>query len=92
MLYKQLKRYNNFSVLKGDAEILVEFLTTHALYKLKEKQLAECKDSVRSLFLKYGCKVFNLPHENEDGGSQKRKSREISVEDLTKDIFMKQVI
>ena len=65
MLYKQLKRYNNFSVLKGDAKVLVEFLTTHALYKLKEKQLAECKDSVRSLFLKYGCKVFNLPHENE---------------------------
>lgn len=65
MLYKQLKRYNNFSVLKGDAEILVEFLTTHALHKLKEKELAECKDNVRSLFLKYGCKVFNLPHKNE---------------------------
>ena len=49
MLYKQLKRYNNFSVLKGDAEALVEFITVHAffktpLHKLKEKKLIEDKN------------------------------------------------
>ena len=64
-MYKQLKRYNNFSVLKKDAEALVKFLTTHALHKLKEKELIACKDSVRDLFLKYNCKSFKLPFDND---------------------------
>ena len=70
MLYKQLKRYNNFSVLKGDAEALVEFITIHAffktpLHKLKEKKLIECKDIVKELFTKYNCKSFKLPFDND---------------------------
>ncbi len=64
-MYKQLKRYNNFSVLKKDAEALVEFLTTHALHKLKEKELIECKDIVKELFKKYNCKSFKLPFDND---------------------------
>jgi predicted phage-related endonuclease len=64
-MYKQLKRLNNFSIPKGDAEVMVEYISNHALYKLQEQKLLTGKDKLKTLFLKFGCKVFNLPFKGE---------------------------
>ena len=64
-MYKQFKKLNNFSMPKRHTDLISEFLSDYFFFKQYEARTNENKKTIRSLFLKYGSKVFNVRFQDE---------------------------